>query len=157
MGQNSIKVKNYSDVMEEYPAGAGITPGHLVSLASTGKVVVHPTAGASAVAMFAVEDELQGKTINEAFVLDDKVQVWIPGRGDQVYAIIPDGQNIAIGDLLESNGTGMLQKVVQASAADKADLGIVAVALEAVDLSDTSGAESSGPLGYDKRIIVRIV
>jgi len=162
MAQNSVLVKNYSNVFEEIAAAGAITPGMLVELTSAGAVVAHNSAGDNALPMFAKEDEYQGKGVNDAYASGDKCHVWVPGRGDQVYAILADGQNVAIGDFLESNGEGFLQK----HASDTADSDdavtvypnqIVGVATEAVDLSDSSGAESSGPLAYEKRIIVRIV
>ena len=137
-------------------AAAAITPGMLVELTSAGKVQAHSTAGGNAQRMFAFEDELQGKGINDAYATDDKVQVWVCRPGDQVYAILPDGQNIAVGDLLESAGDGMLQAHSPASEGLEFPEGVIGVALEAVDLSDSSGAESSGPLGYDKRIFRKI-
>jgi len=157
MAQKSIIVNNYLNVFTEEIAGGGITPGMLIELASTGKVVAHNSAGVTALPMFAKEDELQGKGINDAYILDDKVQVFFPQRGDQVLGILADGENVAIGDLLESNGEGFLQKHVLGSAlVVEAPQVIVGVATEAVDLSDSSATESSGPLAYEKRIIVRI-
>jgi len=161
MAQNSIIVKNYSNVFEEIEAGGAITPGMLIELASTGKVVAHNSAAVTALPMFAKEDEYQGKGINDAYASGDKVPVWIPGRGDQVYAILADGQNVAKGDFLESNGEGFLQKHVADTMSSAGGTvypqAVVGVATEAVDLSDSSAAESSGPLAYEKRIIVRIV
>jgi len=154
---NSVILKSYSNIRLEYDAVAAITPGMLVELTSAGKVQAHSTAGGNAQTMFAFEDELQGKGINDAYAADDKVQVWHARPGDEVNAILPDGQNISIGDLLESAGDGMLQAHSPASEGAEYPEGVVAVALEAVDLSDSSAAESSGPLGYDKRIKVRIV
>lgn len=157
MAQNSVIVKNYSNVFEEIPAAGAITPGMLIELTSAGAVVAHNTASDNALPMFAKEDEYQGKGVNDAYASGDKVAVWIPGRGDQVYAILADGQSVAIGDFLESNGEGFLQKHEAGSAAVvEAANPIVGVATEAVDLSASSGKESSGPLGLEKRIIVRI-
>ena len=108
--------------------------------------------------MFALEDELQGKGINDNYSSGDLVSVWIPGRGDQVFAILADGENVAVGDLLESNGAGYLRKHTAGSAGVvEFPLAVVGYATEAVDLSGSSGEESSGSLGYNKRIIVRIV
>jgi hypothetical protein len=73
---------------------------------------------------------------------------------------------VAIGALLESNGAGLLQAhTPDVESFESAEAGsitvlsnqIVGVALEAIDISDSSGGESSGPLGYDKRIAIRIV
>ena len=111
MGKNTIKLKKYSDVIEEFVAGATITPGMLVALDSAGKVVPHGEAAGNAIPMFALEDELQGKTItiDDAYEEGAPVQVWVAGRGDIVNAIA--GAEIAAGDFLVSDGTGKLKPV----------------------------------------------
>jgi len=166
MARRTIKVKNYSDIMEEYDANAAITPGMLIELMSTDKVRAHANSGQNALPMFACEDELQGKSVDDAYAANDKVQVWIPGRGDIVLGILADGENAAIGSFLESNGDGMLKvHVADVESFESAEAGsitvypnqIVGQAVEAVDVSDSSGGESSGDLGYDKRIKVRII
>jgi len=183
MSINTVKLKSYSSVILEKAAVAALFPGSLVELTSADKVQKHSTAqGNVCPPMVALEDELQGNEISDAYAADDKVNVWIPQRGDEAYMILDDGENVAIGDFLESAGNGYLQKHV----ADVAELdveldssggvvqpasfsqtiypnAIVAVALEAVDLSASSGesGESSGAvgaeLGYSKRIKVRII
>jgi hypothetical protein len=152
MALNTIKVKKYSDVVEEYEAAAAITPGMLIEYTSAGKVQAHSSVGEFAEKMFALENELEGEGISDAYASGDQVQCWIPYRGDQVYALLSDGENVAKGDPLESNGDGYLQKAV-AEAAGSATYpdSVVAVALEAVDMSGSSGADPSG------RIIVRVV
>ena len=151
MAHNTIKIKKYSDVIEEMTAAGVIYPGMLVLLGSGDTIVAHSDdAPANCVPMFALEDALQGKDIDDAYASGDKVQVWIPGRGDFVYAILENGENIAIGDFLESNGAGYLQKYTSGKA--------IAQAVEALDLSGSSGEESSAaPFGYNKRIVVRII
>ena len=152
MSKNTIVLKNYSKVREEIIAAGAITPGHLVEETSAGKAVVHNSAGENAIPMFAIEDELQGNTITDDYASGDPVQVWIPTRGDQVYALLANGESVAIGDFLESNGDGTLKAHAAGSAGVvEYPLAIVAVALEAVDMSDSSGADPSG------RISVRIV
>jgi hypothetical protein len=94
---------------------------------------------------FAVEDELQGGSIDDAYAASSRVQVWTPQRGDVVYALLKDGQNVVIGDLLESAGDGTLQKWV-ADTWTSQNVGtiygqvIVGTALEAVDLSNSAVA-----------------
>lgn len=171
MAYNTIKLKKYSDVVNEYEAAAALYPGYLVELTSAGAVQAHSTAEGNVVPkMFALEDELQGKGIDDAYAAGDQVQVWCPTSGDEVYAVLADGQTAAIGSVLESAGDGTLQvHVADADSADSFDSygplvtvtvrpeAIVGVALEAVDLSDSSGAEDSGTLDWDKRIKIRIV
>jgi len=153
MAKNTIKLKNYSDVNEESTSTAvAITPGHLLELTSAGLVQKHSGAGADVLPpMFAVEDELWGRGIDDAYGVSTKIQVWIPGRGDQVYALLKDGEIVAIGAALESAGDGTLQ----AHTADSASIVeypncIVGVALEAVDLTASANTTAG-------RIKVRIV
>jgi len=161
MAYKSIKVKNYSDVIEEYIAAAAITPGHLIELASATTVQVHSTVEGNVFIMFALEDELQGNGIDDAYEALDPVQCWIPNRGDIVYALLEDGQNASVGDFLESSGSGTLQVHVseteswdQASGAGAITVPpnpIVGQAIEAVDLSDSANLTADG------RILVRII
>ena len=109
MAKNTIKLKKYSDVIEEFVAGAAITPGMLVALNASGAVIPHGEAAGNAIPMFALEDELQGKTIDDAYEVGAPVQVWVAGRGDIVNAIA--GAEIAAGDFLVSDGTGKLKPV----------------------------------------------
>ena len=162
MAYNTIKVKKYSDVIEEMVASAAITPGMLLIIESTGKVKAHNQADKDAFPIFALEDELQGKGIDDAYAANDPVQCWIPYRGDIVNAILADGENVAIGDPLTSDGYGRLKKHVTDVGASAAELvsiyplQIVGYAAEALNLSGSSGEETSGPLGYHKRLLVRI-
>ena len=154
----TIKVKKYSDLIEEHVAEhAVITPGMLVTPSSANKVRPHNEAEGNAIPMFALEDELQGKNIDVNYAIGDPVQVWIPGRGDQVYAILKDDENVAVGDFLVSAGNGELQKKTllesMESHAVDSRMTIVAQAIEAVDLSDSSGTWPASR----RRIKVRIV
>lgn len=119
---NTIKLKKYSDIIEEYPAGGAITPGHLIKLGSNNKVVVHDGAGENALPIFALEDELQGRGISDAFATDEPVQCWVAGRGDIVNAILTTSQTVVIGDWLESAGNGTLQKHVPDTDSDGTDI-----------------------------------
>lgn len=161
MAYNTIKVKKYSDVIEEKVASAAITPGMLLIIESTGKVKAHDQADKDVFPIFALEDELQGKGIDDAYAANDPVQCWIPYRGDIVNAILADGQKVVIGDPLTSDGYGRLKKHVTDTGASTVPWTvypeqIVGYAAEALDLSGSSGEETSGPLGYHKRLLVRI-
>lgn len=153
MAQNSIILKNFSDVFEEYTAGGTIYPGMLLIMSAANTVTAHsddaPAGGC--LPMFAVEDALQGKDIDNTYVSGDKVKAWIPGRGDEVYAILEDGANVSVGTFLESNGAGYLQAFTSGN-------GAIAIAIEALNLTGSSGfADSSAPLGFNKRIKVKIL
>ena len=149
MAFNTIKVKKYSDHIEEYDAGGTITPGMLIEQEADGDVVAHNSAGENALPMFALGDVLQGSEIDDDYSSGDKVQVWIPWRGDQVYALLADGENVAIGAFLESAGDGTLQAHAEDSVAVPTQA-IVGVAVEALDLSASANTTAG-------RIVVRII
>ena len=162
MAYQTIKIKKYSDVIEEFTANGAIIPGMLVEQTPAAATIrTHRTASGPQIPMFALEDELQGKGIDDTYASGDKVQVWIAGRGDNVNALLKDEQNIAIGDLLESDGEGRLQKHTSAYGDSSTYIyynQIVGWALEAKDLSSVpEGSESSaGGIYYHPRILVRI-
>lgn len=143
MAYKTIKIKKYSDHIEELIAVAAITPGMLVEYTSAGEVQKHSTAEGNAIPAFALEDEMQGKDIDDAYAADDPVQVWVPYRGDQVYAILADGHDVSKGDLLESDGNGYLQPhVADEGSSPILPLAIVGQSLEDVDTSDSATATS---------------
>ena len=167
MAYNKIKLKKYLDIIQERVAAAAITPGFLLEIDSAGKVKAHASAGQNVLGnLIALESELEGEGIDDAYATNDQVQVWVAQRGEEAYMLLEDGENVAIGDPLESAGNGRLQKHVADTETTGVDSSgniasfytnqIVAVALEAVDLSASSGAESSGLIGA-QRIKVMIV
>lgn len=137
---NTILLKGRGVRLEAVAAGA-ITPGHLVNVDSAGKLIVQATASIAALKAFAVENDLEGKEITDAYAADDYVQAEILRGGDEVYAfVVANGSAIVIGDMLESGGAGSLKKF---------SAGVVlAQAIEAVDNSAS---------GTQARIKVRIV
>ena len=144
MGKNTIKLKKYSDVIEEFVAASVIKPGALVTLNADGKVIPHNLDGGNAIPMFALEDELQGKTIEDEYATGDPVQVWVAGRGDIVYALANSGATINVGDFLVSAGDGTLKPAGTAS-------GDVVVHAHAIIGQAISAKDASG------RVKVRII
>lgn len=167
MAVNTIKRKKYLDIVIEHVANAAITPGELLEFLTTEKVQAHSSAGQNVTpVMFALEDELQGNGIDDDYSAGDEVQIWIPQPGEVVRAILADGENVSFGNALESAGNGALQKHVADTGSWEGSENvafttypenIVGIAWEAKDLSGSSGEESSGPLGYNKRIDILIV
>ena len=162
MAKYTIKLKKYSDNVEELIANAAITPGMLVEEMSTGKVRAHAGEGQNLLPMFALEDELQGRDIDDNYVAADPVQCWIPYRGDIVNAILADGEAVTRGGWLISNGDGFLKAyVAETESSNEQSITeysqqIVGQSLETIDLSASSAAESSGIQG-EQRIQVRII
>ena len=145
MAYHTIKIKKYSDVIEELTSTAvALTPGMLLEVITGGYVRKHAASeGDITPPMFALEDELQGRGIDDDYAASSKIQVWIPGRGDRVYALLQNGQSVVAGDRLASGGDGTLIKYVSVNGSVKSNQ-IVAIAMEAVDMSGSAGADPGG-------------
>jgi len=136
MSKRTVKLKRYLKIVNEYEADGTITPGDLLELKDNGKVQRHSEQDKNALPMFALEDELQGKSIGNDYSAEDPVQCWIPTRGDEVYARLKANEEVVIGDFLVSNGDGTLRKHregVHSATDDRYPLKIVGQALEAVN------------------------
>ena len=121
----TVLLKGQPAAYEAEAAGA-ITPGMLLLLNSSGKVIAHNGAAAVNVpALFARELEFAGGSLEEDYASGDLVPYWHCRPGDMVYALLEMGANVAVGALLESNGAGALQAVTAGIA--------VVQAMEAVD------------------------
>ena len=128
MANNTVLIRTRSRYTDERLAGGAITPGHLIELDSSDQVVVHATAaGAVAARMFALEDQIANRGIDDAYASGERVifQQCLPG--DIVYAILENAGNVAIGAALQSNGAGELEARTTGET--------VAIALEAVNAS----------------------
>ena len=154
----TVKVKSYLDIQEEYKAAAALYPANLVELTENSKVQSHSSSGANAEKAFALEDALQGNDLADEYSIDDVVRVWYPQRGDQVQAVLADGETVKVGDFLESAGDVSLQKHVVESEAVIYTEQVVGVALEDVNTTGDSGVESAPSAGSGKSYIkIRIV
>lgn len=131
---------------EEALANAALTPGHLIELISTGKVQKHATAGGSKKqCLIALENSPGGVEITTAYAADERVYYACGRRGDIFNMLIANGENVAIGDELESNGDGTLRKfVADTSALTRTVNCVVGVARTAVDMSGSTLADPSG-------------
>lgn len=148
MAAKTIMASNRGMLRYESKAAGAITPGHLLQENSSGNYVVHATAGGNAEAMFAIEDEFQGKNIGQAYASGNRVQAVYCRKGDEVNCRIANGETIARNDYLESNGDGYMRKHTpdvdsSANSGSQNVNAIVLKALEAVDMSDSSAADPS--------------
>jgi hypothetical protein len=131
---------NFKEMTVE--AGQSILPGMLVDRNSSSNATVHGVAGGvAAPPCFAMEQELQGLGITDLLPVGERCQFWYPVAGDEVYAILASGQNVAIGAPLESAGNGKLRALSSGVA--------IASAREAVN--------ASASLSPDKRIRVEVL
>jgi hypothetical protein len=135
MSANTVlsKVNRLSDRHEEYRAEGAITPGHIVKVTATGGVLVHAPAGAAAEVIIACEDDMQGRTWDTPYAATELVQAHHAQRGDEWSGFLANGQSVANGQALSSDGAGGLKA---ASGTDA----IIAVAAETK--ANTSGAQA---------------
>jgi hypothetical protein len=61
-----------------------------------------------------------------------------------VYALLANGQNASVNSFLESNGDGYLKTISTDAPSYQEIHSVVAIALEAVDMSGSSGVDPSG-------------
>lgn len=154
MAYNTILLKGENPNIEELEANAAITPGMLVEEMTTGKARAHATRNGNAARMFALESELEGKGITDNYAAGEQVRCFHGQPGDQVNALLADGESVAIGDMLGSNGDGYLKEIKGGdSATEDLPASIVAKAKEAVDRSTSSGGDTN----VTGRIIVELL
>lgn len=100
--------------LEEYTLTGVAKPGHLLAVNSSGLALKHAVSGARTLLRIAMEDSLQGNTIDTAYASGDLVPVFIPVPGDRFLGRLPIGQNITKGTRLMSAGDGTLMGVSDA-------------------------------------------
>lgn len=97
-------------------AGVAVTPAMLVEIYSdSGVAKIRPHASASGLAtpMVAEEQIYVAGGVNpmtKPYAIGDLVSALILHKGTKVWGMVPSGENIAVADLLESNGDGYLKK-----------------------------------------------
>jgi hypothetical protein len=94
-------------VDEQLTASTAITPGHLIEV-NAGQWRPHDTATGAAEPWFALERDEVGKDYDDAYAADDRVKAGFFHQGQRVNALVASGEDLAIGDLLESAGGGLL-------------------------------------------------
>jgi len=115
-------------IRKEGEASAAITPGYLVEFGGANDLQAHATAGGSARKAFALENDLIGKGVDDAYAAGETVQYGVFEQGAEVMATLAVSQTIAKGDRLVSNGNGQLREIGTEPEQDS----IVGWAMEAV-------------------------
>jgi hypothetical protein len=105
-----------------------IKPGMLLTRHTDGTFKKHATAGGNGAPLFAREADYVGGGIDDVYEDGENVVAWHCQRGAWVYALLKNGQNVAIGAFLESDGAGGMQDVGTSG-------NVLAQALEAVNNS----------------------
>lgn len=92
-------------------AGGVISPGHLIAKTTTGTVIAHNAASAKTAKLIAREMEITDGGLSTNYAADDQTLYWNARSGDEFYMFLKAGEDVDIGDLLESAGDGTLQAV----------------------------------------------
>jgi hypothetical protein len=95
-----------------------ITPGMLLRRhddSGTAKWGVHDSADAAISPTVALEQVFLNQGIDDPYAIGDLVLAAILKTGSVFYGIIPSGQNISIGENLQSNGDGKLKAAASGS------------------------------------------
>lgn len=150
---NTIIVKG-DPLRKESRAASAITPGDLLMLASISTVQRHNVQGGTAFPLFAVESGFLGKTISDSYSAGDQVPFVHARRGDEIYAYVASGQNIAANDPLESDGDGKLREYTVLTL----DVGATETIDEVVYTNTIVGfaLEAPGSLSADTRVLIAV-
>ena len=109
MAVNTIVLKG-AGRYEEGEADAAILPGEAIELAPDGNYDPCQASQANAIKrrglQIAIEDALQGKTVDDAYADGDRVFFYIPIPGDEIQVLVKSGENIDVGEKLVVEGGG---------------------------------------------------
>ena len=148
----SRKIMLTDDFRYEEPlASAAIYPGMIGQLDSDGKVLPNNGAGLACLMLIPIEDSLVGDLISTVYAIGDMVRYVLPRKGERCLLRLADGETAVKGSKLVSNGDGTVKVMSADSSAAVIEETLLAIADEAVDMSDSSGAD---PVAFIKSIIV---
>jgi hypothetical protein len=134
ISKQRIEVITYGEraYEERKAAVAGIYPGMVCEITSDLKVQPHSTEGGKVEVLVAIEDALQGHTVDDAYTVNEPVRLMRFRPGDHCLLRQHVHTNIACGEQVVSHGDGTVR-----SASDSGSFGDTAFAkaLEASNLS----------------------
>lgn len=139
LSKNMIQVKNFGGVVyEERTAGeAGIKPGMLCRVGTDGKAYKHNAEGGKCECLVAIEDSLQGRTVDDAYDIDTPVRLVRFRPGEEFHGLLNSHVNMDIGENVVSYGNGLFR-----SASDSGSYTAYAVAM----VLEASAGETSDTL-----------
>lgn len=111
--------------MVEGIAAEAIKPGHVIEHTADDKFQKQSTAKKDTLLRIATENDLIGKTIDDAYAADDNCYMHIPKSGDKCMLRLPAGAAaLVIGDLLELSGDGTVRKLTDGKAVAEVELAV---------------------------------
>ncbi len=96
-------------IRKEGKASSAITPGDLIEFGGSADLQPHSTVGGEARKAFALENDLIGQGLTDAYDAGDTVQYGVFVPGAEVYVRLNTGKTCTKGQPLESAGNGRLQ------------------------------------------------
>lgn len=132
---------------EEGLASGTVKPGHLLEMtnATANTVKAHATEGGYSERAFAVEDALQGDTVDDSYSDGDMVAYHLVEPGAVVLGWLEAGVSYAKGEKLISAGGGNLKKETEATSGVTVKQ-IIAIVETALDLSGSSDVDTQSPV-----------
>jgi hypothetical protein len=146
MGQTSRRrIDLLSNVLYKERIGSeALTPGYCVTINTSGQLALHDQDGGPGPVRLVLPNDLEGDGVTDAYDVSDTVKFATFAPGDEVLVRVKDGENIAIGDYLTHDGNGKFREVVTDSSGQVVEDTVVLQALEACDMSSSSGVDDDG-------------
>lgn len=143
---HTIVIRGTKETQETALASGTVYPGFLLEPHTTADTFkAHAATGIKGGgAIFAIEDELQGNDIADAYTSGSRMQIYFAKPGDVIYVRIVNGANIAIGDKLVSNGNGYMKELTPDASAVVIEQYTMGYAMDACDMSGSSGVDPDG-------------
>lgn len=109
MAKNRIQLEPDDYRVVEAVGDGAVNPGNIVEFTSTGKLRKHSEEGGRGMIMVAVEDALQGDTVDDAYADGDRVVAHIQSPGNLFQGLLLANEDVHIGEGLVSDGAGRLK------------------------------------------------
>lgn len=109
---NTIHLGGHMTLVNEYVADEALTPGWLIELVNdsgTPKWGAHDDVDAACAKAFALNQDEMNLGVDTQYADGDLVKAGIMSPGATVWALVPSGQSLVPGALLQSNGDGRLK------------------------------------------------
>lgn len=118
---------------------AGIYPGMLLKVDSSGEVGMHDDVGGvlGDECLIAEEDAPQGNTVDTVYADDSIVSIIIPNKGSVVRMRLAENEVVSIGEKICSNGDGFVASAADLDSPSELEV-VLGVSEEAKDLSSGS-------------------
>jgi hypothetical protein len=145
MAYRAVHQKGSPQRVEGLASNGSIYPGHLVEMTSAAADTyqLRATQGGYGEKAVAVEDDLQGNDIATAYTANNRIQVNIYKSGEECIVRLQGATSITKGDKLMAGASGVVLKYVKDSSAVVTEPHPIGIALESLDLSDSSSSEAN--------------